>query len=79
MVRLPPVAENPVLQVGVHEDPLVIDAGQAVEKIVEVVSEGRGQGFALHVPDGAERVPREQLMVSDAVAVKPDWQTGVHD
>ena len=46
---------------------------------MEIVSEGRGQGFGLHVPIGEENVPKLQAIVNDPEGEYPLLQMGVQD
>ena len=65
IVKLPSCV-YPEKHVGVHVDPDAVGDGQpATEKVVEVVSAGRGQGFGLHAPAGEEKAPREHVIARD--------------
>jgi hypothetical protein len=63
--------------VGVQDDPDRVEAAQEEEYFVEAVSAGTVHGFGAQMPSGAERLPRVQVWMRDAVAVYPLLQVGV--
>ncbi len=63
-----PEAVDPLLQTGVHEEPLGVDT-KHVEKRVEAVLDGTMQGSGLHAPIDDVRLPLMQVRVREALAV----------
>jgi hypothetical protein len=61
-------AVYPLLQKGVHEEPLGVDTKHD-EKRVEAVLDGTMQGSGLHAPINEVRLPLMQVRVSEALAV----------